>query len=163
VIGQHQHPAVHGLVRVVVLVQVEPAGLVHPQLAAAAPHHLPGQPEVVDVRVRHDQPGDPFQPASGHLQCLGQRPARVGLGLRDRRFRAGGDAAVHQHVAVVAVQQVGAHRGHAVDAQRQRHPVHAGHHLRHVQRGRRVRHQFLMWETARSSSAVVWPKPKNSR
>jgi hypothetical protein len=57
VVGEHERPAVDRLVGVGVLGQVEARCLVHPQLAAAASHHLAGQPEVVDVGVRDHEPG----------------------------------------------------------------------------------------------------------
>jgi hypothetical protein len=114
--------------------------------------------------MRHHQPFQPLQGAArgreggGH----GRRSVRSGVAAVD----AGGDPAVDEGVPVVPAEQVGAHRGYPVDAEREGQPEHAVGDLGdldavHLRLGDPDRHrhpgQSPTCETARSSSGVGVP------
>src|SRR5580704_13634564 len=64
VVSEHEAPAVNRAVGVSVLGPVEVGLGVHPQISPAAPDHLAGDPVVIDVRMRDDQPTEVVERAA---------------------------------------------------------------------------------------------------
>ena len=126
VVGEHQRAAVDGLVGVVVLGQVElgAASCIHssPPLRRTTSPARPKWSMCACVTTSRSIRSSALPAARSAADSAPPVPSGPGSPPSD----AGGDAAVDERVAVVAVQQVGAHGRHAVDAERQRQPVHAG-------------------------------------